>query len=99
MQLIPKFDRVLIKRAPVQAKGSTIILPESVVKANQTERGEVLAVGPTAGVWGKDGVRMEGVVVGEHVVFAKHAGVEVKLDGESYFLIQDTDIHASYIED
>ena len=96
MKIIPKFDRVLLKRESLQTKGSVIVIPEQIAKANQSERGEVIAVGPTAGVW-KDNVKLESIQVGEHVVFGKHAGIEVKVDDEVYWLVQDTDIHASFV--
>ena len=98
MKIIPKFDKVLLKREGMQAKESLIIIPDKIAKNNASERGVVIAVGPAAGMW-EDGVKIEAITVGERVIFARHAGVEVKVDDEAYFIVQDMDIHASIMED
>lgn len=100
MKIVPKWDRVLIKRDTMkdELKASRILIPESVDKGNLSETGTVLAVGPTAGIW-KDDRLIEGLSVGSKVIFARHAGVLVKgYEEEHLWLIQDTDVHA-VIED
>ena len=53
---------------------------------------EVLAVGPGGNVDGKE-ITMN-VKVGEKVIYSKYAGTEVKLDGEEYIIVRQSDILA-----
>ena len=53
---------------------------------------EVVAVGPGGNVDGKE-VKMY-VTVGEKVIYSKYAGTEVKLDGEEYIIVRQSDILA-----
>ena len=53
---------------------------------------EVLAVGPGGNVDGKD-VEMH-VKVGDHVIYSKYAGTEVKIDGEDLIIVKQADILA-----
>ena len=53
---------------------------------------EVIAVGPGGNVDGKE-VTMY-VTVGEKVIYSKYAGTEVKLDGEEYIIVRQSDILA-----
>ena len=53
---------------------------------------EVIAVGPGGVVEGKD-VIME-VEVGDHVIMSKYSGTEVKIDGETYIIVRQSDILA-----
>ena len=53
---------------------------------------EVIAVGPGGVVDGKD-VTMS-VNVGDKVIYSKYAGNDVKLDGEEYIIVRQSDILA-----
>ena len=53
---------------------------------------EALAVGPGGVVDGKE-VKME-VTVGDKVIYSKYSGTEVKLDGEEYIIVKQSDILA-----
>ena len=53
---------------------------------------EVLAVGPGGNVDGKE-VKMY-VKKGQKVIYSKYAGTEVKLDGEEYIIVRQSDILA-----
>ena len=53
---------------------------------------EVVAVGPGGVVDGKE-VKME-LAVGDRVIMSKYAGTEVKLDGEEYTILRQSDILA-----
>ena len=53
---------------------------------------EVLAVGPGGNVDGKDIVMT--VKVGQKVSYSKYAGTEVKLEGEEYIIVRQSDILA-----
>jgi len=86
----PLGDRVLVKplsRETVTASG--IALPETAKEKPQ--KGEVLAVGPGKVLDNGKRVTPE-VQVGQQVLFAKYAGTEVKMDGQEYLILRDTDI-------
>ncbi|MBR0140573.1 MAG: co-chaperone GroES [Firmicutes bacterium] len=87
MNIKPLGDRVLIKRLEAEEKTkSGIVLPGAAKE--QPQMAEVLAVGP-----GTEEVKME-VKKGDHVIFSKYAGTEVKLDGEDLILVSQKDILA-----
>ena len=92
MKLVPLADRVVLKQVEAEevTKGG-IVLPGSAKEKPQTA--EVLAVGP--GGVDKDGnsVKME-VAVGNKVIYSKYAGTEVKLDGNEYIIVKQSDILA-----
>ena len=90
LKLSPLGDRVLIKPTPKEevSKGG-IILPDTAKEKPQ--EGQIVAVGP--GRLTEEGKRiaME-VKVGEKVLFAKYAGTEIKLDGEEYLIVRESDV-------
>jgi chaperonin GroES len=53
---------------------------------------EIVAVGPGGIVDGKE-IKME-VAVGDKVITSKYAGTEVKLDGQEYTILRQSDILA-----
>lgn len=95
MNIYPKFDRVLIKRETLQEKTSLIVIPKDIDERNASERGEVIEIGPTVGVY-KNGELIETIKVGSKVIFGKHAGVKIEIEDETFWIIQDTDILAEY---
>ena len=91
MTLVPLGDRVVLKQ--VEAEETTksgIVLPGQAQEKPQ--QAEVVAVGPGGVVDGKE-VKME-VTVGDKVIYSKYSGTEVKLDGEEYFIVKQSDILA-----
>ena len=91
MTLKPLADRVVIKM--VEAEETTksgIILAGSAKEKPQIA--EVVAVGPGGVVDGKE-VVME-LAVGDKVLMSKYAGTEVKLDGQEYTILRQSDILA-----
>jgi len=91
MTIKPLGDRVLIKRVEAQEKTkSGIILPGQAKE--QPQIAEVIAVGPGGIVDGKE-IKMD-VAVGDHIIFAKFSGTEVKADGEDYIILKQQDILA-----
>ena len=56
------------------------------------QEAEVIAVGPGGVVDGKE-VKME-VSVGQKVIYSKYAGTEVKLEGEEFIIVRQSDILA-----
>ncbi len=91
MPVRPLHDRVLVKRADEaeQTSSSGIIIPDTAKEKPQ--RGTVIAVGE--GKKDDDGDRITpDVKVGDVVLFGKYAGTEVKIDGEEYLIMHETDI-------
>ena len=56
------------------------------------QEAEIIAVGPGGVVDGKE-IKME-VKVGQKVIYSKYSGTEVKLDGEEYIILKQSDILA-----
>ncbi|MBR5614321.1 MAG: co-chaperone GroES [Clostridia bacterium] len=95
MNIKPLADRVVIKM--VEAEETTksgIILTGSAKE--KPEVAEVVAVGPGGVVDGKE-IVME-LKVGDKVLMSKYAGTEVKLDGQEYTILRQSDVLAK-IED
>ncbi|MDW8054306.1 MAG: co-chaperone GroES [Anaerolineae bacterium] len=94
MNVRPLADRVLVE--PVEEEevtfaGGKLVLPETAKEKPQ--KGVVLAVGP--GRKEDDGkVIPLDVKVGDHVLYAKYAGTEIKLEGKKYLILKESDILA-----
>ena len=91
MNIKPLGDRVVIKKLEAEEKTkSGIVLPSQAKE--QPQMAEIVAVGPGGVVDGKE-VKME-VKVGDHVIFSKYAGTEIKYDGQEYTILRQNDILA-----
>ena len=91
MNIKPLQDRVVIKMLEAEeTTKSGIILTSAAQEKPQVA--EIVAVGPGGVVEGKE-VVME-VKVGDKVLISKYAGTEVKLDGEEYTILKQSDILA-----
>ena len=91
MKLAPLFDRVVLKQMVAEeTTKSGIVLPGQAKEKPQ--QAEVVAVGPGGVVDGKE-VTMQ-VKVGDHVIYSKYAGTDVKLDEEEYIVVKQNDILA-----
>jgi len=79
---------------PVEAEEKTkggIVLPDTA--KDRPQEGEVVAVGP--GKVLEDGTRLTPEVkVGDRVIYSKYSGTEVKIDGEEYLIVRESDILA-----
>ena len=91
MKIKPLGDRVVIKNLEAEetTKGGIILTNSAKEKPVMAE---VLAVGPGGNVDGKE-ITMN-VSVGQKVIYSKYAGTEVKLDGEEYIVVRQSDILA-----
>ena len=91
MKLKPLHDHVIVK--PVTADEVTksgIVLPDTIDK-DRPERGEVIAIG--SGKLASDGKRAPmSVKVGDVVMFKKYSPDEVKIDGDKFLVISESDI-------
>lgn len=92
-KLKPLNDRVIVKAAAKEEKTkSGIILPETVDK-EKPEQGTVIAVGP--GKLLDNGSRATlTVAIGNKVLFKKYGPDEVKIDGEEFLVLDESDILA-----
>lgn len=91
MKIRPLFDRVVIKSCEVEETTKSGLILTGNAK-EKPQMAEVIAVGPGGVVDGKD-VTMS-LNVGDKVIYSKYAGNEVKLDGEEYIIVRQSDILA-----
>lgn len=88
----PLGERVVVKVAVQDMKtASGIVLPDTAKERPQ--QGEVIAVGKGKVLENGMLAPME-VQVGDTVLFAKYTGNEVKVDGEDYLIMRQSDILA-----
>ena len=90
MKFTPLHDKVLVKRTEEEEKSAGgIVLPGSATE--KPSQGEVIAVGP--GKKSENGdVSPVGVEVGDTVIFGQYGGNEIKIDGEEYVILSESDI-------
>ncbi len=91
MNLKPLADRVVLKRTEAEEKTKGGIILTSAAQ-EKPEVYEVIVVGPGGTVDGKE-VVME-VKAGDKVIAGKYTGTNVKLDGEEYTIVRQSDILA-----
>lgn len=91
MKLVPLGDRVVLKQLEAEETTKSGIILTSTAKEKPQEA-EVIAVGPGGMVDGKE-VTMQ-VKEGQKVIYSKYAGTDVKLDGEEYIIVKQSDILA-----
>ena len=92
MAVTPLDDRVLVKQSEAEeVSAGGIVLPDTAKEKPQ--RGKVVAVGP--GKLLDTGKRGDmGLKKGNEVLYGKFAGTEVKIDGEDYVILRETDVLA-----
>ena len=90
MKFRPLGDRVVVRRVKEEQKTSGgIIIPDTAQEKPQ--EGEVISVGP--GARDEHGKRVvPEVKAGDHVLFGKWSGTEVKLDGEDLLIMKESDL-------
>ena len=91
MNLKPLADRVVLKREEAEEKTKGGIILTSAAQ-EKPEIYEVIVVGPGGIVDGNE-VKME-VKAGDKVIVGKYTGTTVKLDGEEYTIVRQSDILA-----
>ena len=92
MKLKPLNDRVLVKRLESEEKtAGGLFIPDTAKE--KPSKGEVVAVGP--GKTADDGKNIAMTLkAGDHVLFNKYAGTEIKLDGVEHLVMREDDILA-----
>ena len=90
MDIRPLHDRIVVKRIE---EGETmqggLYIPDSAKEKPQ--RGEVVAVGK--GKRSDDGkLQPMDVKVGDHILFGKYSGNDIKIDGNEYLIMREDEI-------
>jgi chaperonin GroES len=90
MHFRPLHDRVLVRRIEAEEKtAGGIIIPDTAKEKPQ--EGEVIAAGP-------GGRNEQGQLIpidikpGDRVLFGKWSGTEVKIGGEDYLIMKESDL-------
>lgn len=87
LQIKPLADRVLIEPMAAETKtASGIIIPDNAKEKPQ--KGKVVAVGN-----GTKDIDMT-VSIGDTVLYGKYSGTELKLEGQNYLIMRESDILA-----
>src|SRR5690606_16534953 len=90
MKFRPLHDRVVVRRIEEDTKtAGGIIIPDTAKE--KPIQGEIVAVGPGAR---DDSGKINALDVkpGDHVLFGKWSGTEVKIDGEDLLIMKESDI-------
>ena len=89
MNIRPLYDRIVVKRIePAEQMQGGLYIPDSAKEKPQ--EGEVVAVGK--------GKREKGVIVplevkvGDHVLFGKYSGSDIKLDGDEFLIMREDEV-------
>ena len=92
MKLKPLGDRLILRAIDEEETTvSGLVLPDTAKEKPQ--KGEVIAVGD--GARNDDGERIElDVKKGDHVLYSKYGGTEIKVDGEELLVLRESDILA-----
>jgi len=90
MKFRPLHDRVVVKRleSDTKTKGG-IIIPDTAKEKPQ--EGQVIAVGPGARDESGKVVALD-VKSGDRILFGKWSGTEVKIEGEDFLIMKESDI-------
>ncbi|MDD3284334.1 MAG: co-chaperone GroES [Patescibacteria group bacterium] len=93
MKLKPIFDNIVVKKIEeTETTKSGIIMPDTIDK-EKPQKGEVVAVGSgKISLEGKT-IPME-LKIGDRVLFRKYSPDEIKIDGEEYLVMTQSDVIA-----
>jgi chaperonin GroES len=90
MKFRPLHDRVVVARIDPEAKSAGgIIIPDTAQE--KPSQGEIISVGPGGRDEGGKLIPID-LKKGDHVLFGKWSGTEVKLDGVDYLIMKESDI-------
>lgn len=92
MKLRPLADRIVVQT--IEEEETTpggIVLPDTANEKPQ--KAKVIAVGP--GAYDDKGTRRPlDVKEGDVVIYSRYAGTEIKVDGEEYLILRESDVLA-----
>ena len=90
MKFRPLHDRVVVRRIESDERtAGGIIIPDTAKEKPQ--EGEVIAVGPGARDEAGKLVPLD-VRAGDRILFGKWSGTEVKIDGQEYLIMKESDV-------
>ncbi len=90
MHFRPLHDRVVVRRIDADHKtAGGIIIPDTAQEKPQ--EGEIVSVGPGARNDRGELVPTE-LKAGDHVLFGKWSGTEVKIEGEDLLIMKESDV-------
>ncbi len=93
MKLKPLHNNVIVKTlSQEEVTKAGIVLPDTVDK-EKPEKGEIIAVGPGKSLDNGQLAAMT-LKVGDKVVFKKYSPDEIKIDGEDYLVLSESDVIA-----
>ncbi len=96
MKFRPLHDRVVVKRIEAEEKtAGGVIIPDTAKEKPQ--QAEVVAVGPGGRDEAGKLIPMD-VKAGDRVLFGKWSGTEVKIDGDEYLIMKESDIMGVIVE-
>ena len=96
MKFRPLHDRVVVKRIEAEEKSSGgIIIPDTAKE--KPSQGEVIAVGPGGRHESGKLIPID-VKAGDRVLFGKWSGTEVKIDGDEFLIMKESDIMGVLVE-
>ena len=90
MKIRPLQDRVIVKRVKEEEKSKGGIIIPDTAKEKPIE-GDVIAVG-NGKANDKGEVRKLDVKAGDRILFGKYSGTEVKIDGEEFLIMKESDV-------
>ena len=90
MKIRPLHDRVIVKRSEEErTTASGIVIPDTATE--KPDQGEVIAVGPGKKDDNGKVITLD-VKVGDKVLFGKYAGQTVKIDGNEFLVMTESDL-------
>jgi len=90
MKFRPLHDRVVVRRIEADERTkSGIIIPDSAKE--KPAEGEVIAVGSGGRDEAGKLIPID-IKVGDHILFGKWSGTEVKIDGEDLIIMKESDV-------
>ena len=85
-------ERVLVKKELAKQVTGSLLVPDEAKKSGQLcLKGEIIAVGPGARDESGKLVPLD-VKSGDHILFGKWSGTEVKIDGEELLIMKESDV-------
>ncbi len=90
MKIRPLYDRIVVKRIEEkeQMQGG-LYIPDSAQEKPQ--EGEVVAVGKGKRLEDGKLVPLD-VQVGNHILFGKYSGSDIKIDGDEYLIMREDEV-------
>ena len=90
MKIRPLYDRLVVKRIEEQEqKVGGLYIPDSAKEKPQ--EGEVLAVGKGKRLEDGKVIPLD-VQVGDHILFGKYSGSDIKLDGDEVLIMREDEV-------